>query len=57
MPINTSAADERPIPSQAEGETEPGTVDAGVHPVPSQAEGDLETIEQDLAEKNAIRPQ
>jgi hypothetical protein len=52
MSQNTSAADERPIPSQAEGETEPGTVATGVRPVPSQAEGDLETIEKDLAEKS-----
>ena len=56
MPQDTSAADERPIPSQAEGEVEPGAVSAGLRPVPSQAEGDLETIEQDVAEKSKRTP-
>jgi hypothetical protein len=51
MPQKTNAADERPIPSQAEGEVEPGAA-TGVRPVPSQAEGDEETIDQDLAEKS-----
>jgi hypothetical protein len=55
MPQNTNAADERPIPSQAEGEAEPGNTETGIRPVPSQAEGDVETIDQDLAEKSKQR--
>lgn len=56
MPQNADAADERPIPSQAEGETEPGATETGIRPVPSQAEGDVETIDQDLAEKSGNAP-
>jgi hypothetical protein len=52
MPDNKTAADERPIPSQAEGESDPKAIDTGTRPVPSQAEGDAETIDQDLAEKS-----
>jgi hypothetical protein len=39
------AADERPIPSKAEG---PAEENCGERPRPSQAEGDEETIEEDL---------
>jgi hypothetical protein len=56
MPQNTNAADERPIPSQAEGEAEPGDTETGVRPMPSQAEGDVETIDQDLADKSKHAP-
>lgn len=56
MPQNANSADERPIPSQAEGEAEPGVTETGLRPVPSQAEGDLETIDQDLAEKSKHEP-
>jgi hypothetical protein len=52
MSQSSRAADERPIPSQAEGEVEPGGVATGERPVPSQAEGDVQTIDQDLAEKS-----
>ncbi len=44
------AAEQRPRPSQAEGEENPGG-DAGNRPTPSQAEGDRSTIEQDLERK------
>ena len=44
------AAEERPRPSQAEGEENPGT-DAGTRPTPSQAEGDRATVDQDLERK------
>jgi hypothetical protein len=44
------AAEERPRPSQAEGEENPGG-DAGNRPTPSQAEGDRATVEQDLERK------
>ena len=47
LPDSNIAAEERPIPSEAEGELETGTP-AGNRPTPSQAEGDLETIEEDL---------
>lgn len=41
MPNNdkNKAADERPVPSQAEGDDEPEDLEAN-RPVPSQAEGD-----------------
>ncbi len=45
------AATERPTPSQAEGEREPGRAKLPNRPVPSQAEGDLETVEEDLKSK------
>jgi hypothetical protein len=55
MPKDNSAADERPIPSQSEGEVDPGAVETGVRPVPSQAEGDEETIDEDLAQKSRAK--
>lgn len=45
------ATDERPVPSQAEGERQPGAEKPANRPVPSQAEGDRETIEEDLESK------
>jgi len=46
------AADERPIPSQAEGEDEDKkSTEGGTRPRPSQAEGDRETVEEDLKSK------
>ena len=50
QPDKDLAAEQRPRPSQAEGEDEPGQ-ETGNRPTPSQAEGDLETVEQDLARK------
>jgi hypothetical protein len=41
----------RPIPSQAEGESDPDPSALNDRPVPSQAEGDLETVEEDLRQK------
>lgn len=41
----------RPIPSQAEGEVDPGPQELNDRPVPSQAEGDRETIDEDLKRK------
>jgi hypothetical protein len=49
-PDKNIAADQRPRPSQAEGEEEPGQP-LGNRPLPSQAEGDRETVNQDLARK------
>ena len=49
---DNSAADQRPIPSQAEGERSSDDLDTGLRPVPSQAEGDEETIDRDLAQKS-----
>lgn len=46
------ARTERPVPSKAEGERDPGTdTDEMDRPVPSQAEGDRETIDDDLKQK------
>ncbi|HZU25254.1 MAG TPA: hypothetical protein VFA04_07010 [Bryobacteraceae bacterium] len=45
------AAEERPVPSQAEGEDENAPVRkgaGGIRPTPSQAEGDEATIDADL---------
>jgi len=41
------AAEQRPRPSQAEGEENPGEK-TGNRPLPSQAEGDRETVDEDL---------
>ena len=44
------AADQRPRPSQAEGEENPGTR-PGNRPAPSQAEGNRQTVDDDLGRK------
>jgi hypothetical protein len=46
------AIEERPVPSQAEGEPEPGEDPGPGRPIPSQAEGELETVEEDLRRKS-----
>ena len=45
---NQKAEEQRPIPSQAEGEENPGSTQGGSRPVPSQAEGDEATIDEAL---------
>lgn len=50
-PDDQEAADQRPVPSQAEGPADAGQPGKGERPVPSQAEGDDETIEEDLRSK------
>ncbi len=44
------AAEERPIPSQAEGD-DPQSNGEGTRPRPSQAEGDEATIDESLRQK------
>lgn len=44
------AAEERPRPSQAEGEENLGS-ETGSRPTPSQAEGDRATVDEDLERK------
>ena len=46
----TESAENRPIPSQAEGD-DPTTSGEGNRPRPSQAEGDEETVDQSLRQK------
>jgi hypothetical protein len=46
----TAAADERPIPSQAEGD-DPPHAGEGSRPRPSQAEGDEKTVDESLKQK------
>jgi hypothetical protein len=48
------AAEERPIPSQAEGDDPPVSGEGG-RPRPSQAEGDEETVEESLRQKEQKR--
>jgi hypothetical protein len=48
------SAEERPIPSQAEGDDPPAS-GRGIRPVPSQAEGDEETIDESLRQKDSKR--
>jgi len=48
------SAEDRPIPSQAEGD-DPPTSGRGNRPVPSQAEGDEQTIEESLRQKESKR--
>lgn len=43
---------ERPVPSQAEGERDPGSETPAERPIPSQAEGDRETVEEDLRQRS-----
>lgn len=43
-----SPEETRPVPSQAEGEENPGRNQGGTRPVPSQAEGDEATIDEAL---------
>ena len=45
-----SAEDNRPVPSQAEGDDPPKRGKGG-RPVPSQAEGDEETVDESLRQK------
>lgn len=49
-----NSAEERPIPSQAEGDDPPRS-GRGIRPVPSQAEGDEETIDESLRQKENKR--
>lgn len=46
----SDSADQRPIPSQAEGDTKPQS-GTGTRPRPSQAEGDRETVEESLRQQ------
>ena len=46
------AKQDRPVPSQAEGERNPGEDTGQDRPRPSQAEGDRETVEEDLRQKS-----
>ena len=46
-----SASEERPIPSQAEGDDPPQS-GIGTRPVPSQAEGDEATIDEALRKQD-----
>lgn len=50
MAEQDKAEDFQPTPSQAEGGDDPGQ-QAPPKTTPSQAEGDLETIEQDIKDK------
>lgn len=47
---NNTAADERPIPSKAEGDDPPHSGE-GKRPRPSQAEGDEKTVDESLRQK------
>ncbi|HYO81349.1 MAG TPA: hypothetical protein VES20_08120 [Bryobacteraceae bacterium] len=44
----TAAEENRPVPSQAEGEDDPESQGGGTRPVPSQAEGDEATVDEAL---------
>ena len=48
------SAEDRPIPSQAEGD-DPPTSRRGIRPVPSQAEGDEQTLDESLRQKDSKR--
>jgi hypothetical protein len=47
MAVNNKAEEDRPLPSQAEGDDPPESGKGG-RPVPSQAEGDEKTIDEAL---------
>jgi hypothetical protein len=54
MPDKNLAEENRPIPSQAEGDDPPRS-GQGTRPVPSQAEGDEETVDESLRQKEQRR--
>jgi mycoredoxin len=50
MPDKNLAEDDRPVPSQAEGD-DPPAAGQGDRPTPSQAEGEQETVDESLRQK------
>ena len=54
MPDTNLAEENRPIPSQAEGD-DPPVSGQGDRPRPSQAEGDEETVDESLRQKEQKR--
>lgn len=54
MADNNLAEENRPTPSQAEGD-DPPRDGQGSRPVPSQAEGDEDTIDESLRQKEQKR--